>query len=200
MLGDDPEDRRKGLEIVMDELERMSRFVTDLLLLARADRPDFLALESVDVEAFSKEIFAKASSLGDREWAMEGAGRGFVIADRQRLTQAMIQLAQNAIQHTDRGAAISLGSELQNGEVRLWVRDSGAGIPAAEQHHLFDRFHRGARGRTSSEGAGLGLSIVKAIAQAHHGRVEVESEPGHGATFSLVLPVDQPEPGDGLSS
>jgi len=199
VLGEDPEDRRKTLEIVMDELERMSRFVTDLLLLARADRPDFLALDSVDVATLSEEIFTKASSLADREWKLDTAGRGLIIADRQRLTQAMMQLAANAAQHTGDGDEIALGSRLEDGQVRLWVRDSGAGIPVGEQPHVFDRFRRGARGRGPSEGAGLGLSIVKAIAQAHHGRVELESRAGQGSTFTVILPVDQPEPTEGLS-
>ena len=199
VLGDDPEDRRKALEIVMDELDRMSRFVNDLLLLARADRPDFLALDSVDVATLTNEVFAKATSLADRRWTVDAAGRGRVIADRQRLTQAVMQLAQNAAEHTAEGDEIALGSAVQDGHVRLWVRDSGPGIPPSEQPHVFDRFRRGRPGRRSSEGAGLGLSIVKAIAQAHHGRVELESRAGEGSTFAVVLPVDQPEPSEGLS-
>lgn len=200
VLGDDPEDRRKALEIVMDELQRMSRFVSDLLLLARADRPDFLALDSVDVATLSEEVFAKARSLAEREWKLDGTGRGLIIADRQRLTQAMMQLAQNAAQHTSEGDEIALGSFVQNGEVRLWVRDSGPGIPELDQTHVFDRFRRGRPGRDSSEGAGLGLSIVKAIAQAHHGRVQLESRVGQGSTFTVVLPVDQPQPGVEVST
>ncbi|HVM34805.1 MAG TPA: HAMP domain-containing sensor histidine kinase [Actinomycetota bacterium] len=193
VLGEDPEDRRKGIEIVMDELQRMNRFVNDLLLLARADRPDFLSLDSVDVSALSEEVFTKARSLAERQWKLDGAGRGVIIADRQRLTQAMMQLAQNATQHTAVDDEIAVGSRVQNGEVRLWVRDSGTGISESDQASLFDRFRRGRTDRASSEGAGLGLSIVKAIAQAHHGRVELVSRLGHGSTFTLVLPVDQPE-------
>jgi signal transduction histidine kinase len=199
VLSDDPESRRKTLEIVMDELERMSRFVTDLLILARADRPDFLALDSVDVATLSEDIFTKARSLADREWKLDDAGGGLVIADRQRVTQAMMQLAQNAAQHTDEGDEITLGSVVEDGHVRLWVRDGGPGIPTDEQPHVFDRFRRGSRGRGPSEGAGLGLSIVKAIAQAHHGRVELDSRSGQGSTFTVVLPVDQPERTEGLS-
>lgn len=199
VLGEDPEDRRKALEIVMDELDRMSRFVTDLLLLARADRPDFLALDSVDVARLSDEIFAKANSLADRDWKMDQVGRGLIIADRQRLTQAMMQLAQNAAQHTKDGDEIAIGSVVEDGHVRLWVRDTGAGIPPSEQSRVFDRFRRGPRGREPSEGAGLGLSIVMAIASAHHGRMELESHVGQGSTFTVVMPVDQPEPSGGLS-
>ena len=200
VLGDDPEDRRKTLEIVMDELQRMSRFVSDLLLLARADRPDFLSLDSVDVATLSEEVFTKARSLAEREWKLDGTGRGLMIADRQRLTQAMMQLAQNAAQHTQDGDEIALGTLVENEHVRLWVRDSGPGISEDDQANVFDRFRRGRADRASSEGAGLGLSIVKAIAQAHHGTVEIESRVGQGSTFTVVLPVDQPEPSNGVSA
>ncbi|HYP23250.1 MAG TPA: HAMP domain-containing sensor histidine kinase [Actinomycetota bacterium] len=193
VLDDDPDERRKTLEIVMDELDRMSRFVNDLLLLARADRPDFLALDTVDVAALSDEVFSKVRSLGDRDWRLEATGRGVIVADRQRVTQALIQLAQNAVQHTAEGSEIALGSSVRDWEARFWVRDSGPGIAVSEQAHVFDRFRRGHGRRGASEGAGLGLSIVKAIAEAHHGRVELESEPGAGATFTVSIPVDQPE-------
>ncbi|HWL65025.1 MAG TPA: HAMP domain-containing sensor histidine kinase, partial [Actinomycetota bacterium] len=196
VLGDDPEDRRKTLEIVMDELERMSRFVTDLLLLARADQPDFLALGSVDVSTLSEEVFTKAQSLAPRDWRMDDIGRGLMIGDRQRLTQALIQLAQNAVQHTHEGDVISMGSSVSDGHVRFWVSDTGPGIPPSEQSHIFDRFHRGHPRTASSEGAGLGLSIVRAIAEAHHGRVDLNSRLGEGSSFSIVLPVDQPEPSE----
>jgi len=199
VLGDDPEDRRKTLEIVTDELERMSRFVTDLLLLARADQPDFLALGSVDVSTLSEEVFTKAKSLALRDWRMDDIGRGLMIGDRQRLTQALIQLAQNAVQHTHEGDVISMGSSVSDGRVRIWVTDTGPGITPSEQSHIFDRFHRGHPRRASSEGAGLGLSIVRTIAEAHHGRVEVDSRLGEGSSFTIVLPVDQPEPSERLA-
>lgn len=195
VLGDDPQERAKTLDIVMDELDRMSRFVNDLLLLARAQHPDFLSFEMVDVGGLSDELFAKATSLADRKWAVDAVGRGVIVADRQRVTQAMMQLAQNATQHTSAGDEVAIGSSVLNGDARLWVRDSGRGISLNEQRVIFDRFSRGSRGR-GEDGAGLGLSIVKAIAEAHHGTIEVESTPGHGSTFTMVLPVDQPQPSE----
>ena len=199
MLGEAPEDRKRGLEIVMDELDRVGRFVNDLLVLARADRPDFLSLDSVDVASLSEEVFAKAQSLGDRTWTLDRTGKGVIIGDRQRLTQALMQLAQNAVQHTATRGTIELGSAVRRGEASFWVRDDGPGVPADAQPHVFDRFRRGHGKRGSTEGAGLGLSIVKAIAEAHHGRVELDSRPGEGATFTIVVPVDQPEPLEGVA-
>jgi signal transduction histidine kinase len=192
LLEDDPEERRATVDLVMDELDRMSRIVNDLLLLAKAQEPDFLRLENVDVESLTVELQEKAKALAPRAWRLDHVGRGRIVADRQRLTQAIVQLAQNAVQHTEEHGAIALGSILTEGYARFWVHDSGRGIPHEEQEAIFDRFARGAEGRRS-DGAGLGLSIVRAIAEAHHGRVEVSSRPGDGATFTLVVPVDEPE-------
>jgi signal transduction histidine kinase len=195
VMGDDPEDRRKTLQVVMDELDRMSRFVTDLLLLARAERPDFLNLETVDVSTLTEELGNKAHGLATRRWEVDRVGVGRIVADRQRLTQAIMQLAENAAQFTEDGDSIALGSQVFNGEARFWVTDSGPGLSQQDQEHIFERFRRG-RGARRTEGAGLGLSIVKAIASAHHGRVELRSRPGEGATFTVVIPVDQPPPQD----
>jgi two-component system OmpR family sensor kinase len=192
LLDEDPEERRQTIALVTDELDRMSRIVNDLLVLAKAERPDFLDLEAVDVGALTEEVAAKARGLAAREWHLERVARGRVIADRQRLTQALMQLAVNAASHTGEGDRIQLGSALVNGEARLWVRDTGPGIPPEQRERIFRRFSRGRGERRSSEGAGLGLAIVRAIAEAHHGRVEVDSRPGDGSTFSVIIPTDQP--------
>ncbi|HEX2110233.1 MAG TPA: ATP-binding protein [Gaiellaceae bacterium] len=192
LLGDDPEERRQTVGLVLDELDRMRRIVDDLLLLAKHEQPDFLDLETVEIGAMTDELHAKVSALAPRDWTVERRGRGVVVADRQRVTQAVVQLAENAAGVTDDGERIELGSEVVNGEARIWVRDRGPGIPLREQPRIFERFRRG-RDERRSEGAGLGLAIVKAIAEAHHGRIEVDSRPGAGATFTLVVPVDQPQ-------
>jgi signal transduction histidine kinase len=191
LLEEDPDERGKTLELVMDELDRMQRIVNDLLVLAKAEQPDFLDLDTVDLKALTEEVHAKAAAIAPRDWRLERAGRGLVVADRQRLTQAVMQLAQNAAQHTRDGDRIALGSSLRNGEARVWVRDQGPGIPPDQHDRIFRRFARGAGGRRS-EGAGIGLAIVKAIAEAHHGRVELESAPASGAMFTVVIPTDQP--------
>jgi two-component system OmpR family sensor kinase len=196
LLDDDPDERRQTVELVLDELERMRRIVDDLLLLAKHEQSDFLDLDTVEVGALTHELHAKVTALGLRDWVIESRGRGVIVADRQRLTQAMVQLAQNAAGVTGEGDRIALGSAVANGQARIWIRDRGPGIPYGEQERIFERFRRGGDQRRS-EGAGLGLAIVKAIAEAHHGRVEVESRPSDGATFTLVVPVDQPQERDG---
>jgi signal transduction histidine kinase len=170
----------------MDELDRMGRIVQDLLLLANHNQPDFLSLAPVAVGALTDELYAKAKALGPREWVLETRAQDTIVADRQRLTQAVVQLAQNAASYSE--GRIALGSRVAGGEARFWVRDDGPGIRLQEQRAIFERFRRATSTRRT-EGAGLGLAIVKAIAEAHRGRVEVDSRPGEGATFTVVIPV-----------
>ena len=192
LLGDDPAEREESIAVVLDELSRMSRIVQDLLVLAKAEEPDFLEPEPLDVDVLTDELFAKVRALGPRRWVLESRAEGVVVADRQRLTQAVVQLAQNAVQHTGDGDEIALGSYLSGSELRLWVRDAGAGIAEEEQARVFQRFVR-ARGNRHREGAGLGLSIVRAIAEAHGGSVALRSRPGAGSLFTVVVPVEEPE-------
>ncbi|MBA3840768.1 MAG: HAMP domain-containing histidine kinase [Thermoleophilaceae bacterium] len=187
LMGDDPFEREQTVELVIDELERMNRFVDDMLLLAKAEQPDFLHLEPVDLQTLSRELFAKARGLAPRDWQLDAAAQGTVVADRQRLTQAVMNLAHNAVQHTEEGDRVSLGTSLDGSEVRLWVSDRGPGISVSEQDRIFERFAR-ADGRRRSSGAGLGLAIVRAIAWGHEGVVEVDSCPGAGATFTVTVP------------
>ena len=188
LLGDDPEERRQTVELVTDELDRMARLVDDLITLAKAERVDFLARQEVDGEELLQEVFAKATALGDRRWRLGETASGTVLADRQRLTQAVLQLAENAVSHTRPGDEIALSSRLEGGRFELAVRDTGPGAPPAERERLFDRFARGAS-RTRSDGSGLGLSIVRAIAEAHGGSARVGDAPGGGAVFTISIPV-----------
>ena len=192
VMGDDPEERRETLDLVRDELDRMSRLVNDLLLLAKATRPDFLQPETVDLDDLTRELFAKASALAQRDWRLASVGTGRIVADRQRITQAVMNLSQNAVTHTLSDDAVELGSELRNGRVRLWVKDTGPGVPEHEQARIFERFVRLDRA-PAGEGAGLGLAITRAVAEAHGGRVELDSRPGGGARFTVIIPTEPPQ-------
>src|SRR5918999_2422687 len=189
-LDEEPEERDQTITLLLDELDRMGRIVDDLLLLAQAHEPDFLQLDLVNVEALTTELETKATALGRRSWRVDASGRGIIVADRQRLTQAIVQLAHNAVQHTEEGAEIGLGSAVSPGEARFWVRDRGAGISPSDHERIFERFVRGSDGARAG-GAGLGLAIVRAIAVARPGRVELASSPGSGAAFTIVVPTDQ---------
>src|ERR687895_1849270 len=192
VMGDDPEERRETLDLVADELDRMSRLVNDLLLLAKASRPDFLQPETVDLDDLTRELFAKASALAQRDWRLASVGTGRIVADRQRITQALMNLSQNAVTHTLTGDAVELGSELRNGRVRFWVKDTGPGVPQHEQARIFERFVRLDRA-PAGEGAGLGLAITRAVAEAHGGRIELDSRPGEGARFTVIIPTEPPQ-------
>jgi two-component system, OmpR family, sensor kinase len=193
LMGDDPEEREETVAIVNDELDRMLRIVNDLLILAKAEQPGFLDVGTLDLEMLTGELLTKAQALAPRAWSIEAHGSGAFTADRQRLTQAVMQLAENAIRYTADGDRIALGSALADGSVRIWVRDEGPGVPLEEQERIFDRFRQGRSDRFSG-GAGLGLSIVRAIAEAHGGTVGVRSVPGEGATFTLEIPAGGPAP------
>jgi two-component system, OmpR family, sensor kinase len=188
VMGDDPVERRQTVELVTDELDRMARIVDDLLLLAKAEQPDFVQLEPVELTDFTTELLVKSRSLGDREWTLDACAEGTMRADPQRLAQAMLNLARNAAEHTPAGADIGVGSAWDGERVRLWVRDTGTGIDEAEHQRIFDRFARGRAGGRRSDGAGLGLAIVRSVATAHGGTIELRSAPGQGATFTVVLP------------
>ncbi|MBE2998199.1 HAMP domain-containing histidine kinase [Nocardiopsis sp. HNM0947] len=187
LMGDDPEERREVVRLVTDELDRMGRIVEDLLLLAKAQQPDFLHPATVSLAELTSDIDAKIRGLGDRDWRLEAIGDATWHLDPQRITQAMVQLAANAVRHTQPGGTISIGSTVHQGSALFWITDDGPGIPHAEHGRIFQRFSRGGTPR-GERGAGLGLAIVRAIAEAHHGRVDLRSAPGSGSTFTLVVP------------
>jgi signal transduction histidine kinase len=188
LLGDDPEEQRETVALVMDELDRMSRVVDDLSLLAEVEQPDFVQPELIDLEPFTHELVAKAGALAARDWLLDDAAEGVVLADRHRLTEAVMNLAQNAVQHTLVDQTGAIGTAARGDEVHIWVRDAGSGISSADQARIFDRFKRGTGAHRRYRGGGLGLSIVKAIAEAHGGRVELESRLGEGSKFTIVVP------------
>lgn len=176
--------------LLFDEIDRMTRMVEDLLVLATADRPDFVLREPVDVADLLAEVLAKARPMGPRSWTITDTAAVVASLDRHRVTQALMNLIRNAIQHTVDHAAISLSSRVEGSWLRLTVTDTGEGLAKAEQARIFERFARAnSTHRSRTDGAGLGLAITAAIAEAHGGRVELISAPGEGAAFSLLLPI-----------
>ncbi len=190
LMDDDPQEQQKTINLVMDELDRMSRLVGDLVLLAKTERPDFLQLETIDLASFNTELFNKIQALGQRNWRLDNTSDGQIIGDRQRLTQAIINLANNAVQHTAVNDLIVFGSNLKSDKVEFWITDTGEGIPVGDQKHIFERFARVKNSRRRSPGSGLGLAIVKAIIEAHGGHIHLQSRLGVGSTFMLIFPVE----------
>lgn len=188
LLGTDPAEQQETVALVLDELDRMSRLVNDMAVLAKAERPDFLNLETVEIGSLTEELYAKARTLGARPWRLEAKASGKIALDKGRLTQAIANLVENATHYTTEKDTIALGSAAREDAVYFWVSDSGEGIPEAEQEGIFEGGVRGKSAKLRREGSGLGLSIVKAIALAHGGRVELKSQPGRGSIFTLVIP------------
>ena len=193
VLGDDPAEQAETVAIVTDELDRMSRYVSDLLVLAKAEQPDFLTPAPIDLGELGLDLLARLPGLAPRRWVLDAAppvGVVTVVADRERLEQAVLNLASNAVQHTEAGAEIGLALGAAGREAWLAVRDTGPGVDPAVAETLFDRYARAATSRASRpDGAGIGLSIVEAIARAHGGRASVTSTPGSGATFRVTVPL-----------
>jgi two-component system OmpR family sensor kinase len=179
--------------LVLDEVDRMARLVEELIVLAKSRRPDFLHVEPVDLGRLTDTIHEKVRGLGGRDWLVDERAAGALMADPQRLTQAVLQLAVNAVRHTQPGAVVAVGSRIERGVASVWVRDEGDGVPLDQQQGIFDRFRRG---EDDLDGSGLGLAIVRAIAEAHSGTVELASVPGRGATFTLRLPLSAGGPAE----
>ncbi len=190
------EDVTRVERLAQAEITRISRLVDDLLVLAQAERTDFLRTESVDLRSFVTDLWDGVSLTADRRFELGTIADGTLQADPDRLAQALRNLARNAIEHTaDRDGLVRLDvTPLAPDRIRFLVVDDGPGIPVAERERVFERFHRTDSGRTrSTGGAGLGLAIVRAIAEAHRGNVRVrEPLDGHGAAIELVLPGFRP--------
>jgi signal transduction histidine kinase len=176
------------LNIALDELARIDRIINRLLLLAKAERPDFLVAAPIDVETFVEDVFLRWSDVTPRVWRLGPVARGRLEADEEALRTALDALIENAVKHTDPTQSIELRARAAGRTLVLEVADGGAGIPAGAREKIFDRFARvdDARNRAIG-GVGLGLAIVNAVARAHGGSCVVIPRE-RGACFALQLP------------
>jgi len=199
---------RGDVDTAMDRIEReaarLVRLVEDLLLLARLDEDDAsgglpLRLSPMDLRTLAVDALHDLRVLDPgRPVTLTGPGGGPtnsapVLGDEARLRQVTANLIGNAVAHTPPGTRVRIGVGTRAGEAVLEVVDDGPGMSAEQAARVFDRFYRAddARGRAGSSGAGLGLAIVASLVAAHHGRVEVDTAPGAGTTFRVVLPLDR---------
>ncbi len=185
------------LDAIQAETERMTRLVGDLLLLARADAGQLpLAQEPVEVDLLMADLARQAQLLARErvKVSLTVDGPAIVRGDADRLRQLLLNLVDNALKHTPPGGRIWLRQAQADGWVRLTVYDTGKGIAPEDLPHIFDRFYRADKARSRSHGgAGLGLSIARWIAEAHGGRIEVQSELDVGSAFHVWLPLEAPE-------
>lgn len=182
-----PADVRIAREIALDELDRMAELVNDIDALASVERQRVLT-EPIDVADFTARVFSKMLAIPEHEWVLDESTDVVVSMSPSRITQAWLQLADNAAKYSPAGTTIRVGSTAYTGRVELWVADAGAGIPKGSEKRIFERFGRADSGRGIA-GSGLGLAIVAAIAQAHGGYVSLDSSPS-GSRFGIVVPKD----------
>jgi heavy metal sensor kinase len=184
----------ESLEAVVSEVDRMTRMVQDILLLAQAESGKLpLGREIVELDTLVLEVFQQAKLLaqGRQEVRLGQEDQARVMGDRDRLKQVLLNLAANALAFTPTGGNVTMSLACIGSWARVTISDTGPGIPRDELPHIFERFYRvdRARRRSAGGGAGLGLSIAYWIVRMHEGRIEVASEEGRGTTFSVWLPL-----------
>ena len=189
----------ESLDDIQLELERMTRLVEDLLLLARADAGSLpMQRQPVQLDTIFADVYRQFSRLDATvKLIMGGFDQVQVMGDADRLKQLLINLVSNGIKYTQDGGTVTMTLQQAEGKVQLIVADTGVGIPETDLPFVFDRFYRVDKSRQSSPktGTGLGLAIVKWIAEAHEGDVTAQSQVGEGTTFTVTLPVWQkPQP------
>lgn len=184
----------ESMEVIQEEMERMSRLLGDLLLLARADTGGLpLRHEPVELDTVLFEVYRQVSRI-DKPVAVEltAVDQALVLGDEDRLKQLLLNLVDNGIKYTQPGGTVRLSLARDKGWAQLVVSDTGIGIPSEDLPHIFDRFYRVDKARSRAQGgSGLGLAIAKWIVQAHGGAIKVDSAVGQGTTFTITLPIYQ---------
>jgi heavy metal sensor kinase len=190
-----PEAYREALADCLEESDRVMTMLDALMDIAEAETGAMrLKVEDIDVASVVRDAVNLYADLAeDKQIAVEVEAPDQVVApaDRARLTQAVANLLDNAVKYTPAGGRIRVAVNRRVDGVEITVSDTGVGIPAEELPQIWDRLFRGDRSR-SQRGLGLGLSLVRAIVEAHHGRVDVKSTPGQGSVFTIVLPTVEP--------
>ncbi len=183
---------RRVERVVQAEVTRMSRLVDDLLLLTAAERADFLRAEPIDLAPFVNDLWDGLTLTAKRRFELGHVPEGTLHADPDQLAQAVRNLAGNAIDHTSEATGLVRleVTEVGAGRLNFAVLDDGPGIPVEERTRVFERLYRTDRSRSRvAGGAGLGLSIVRAIVEAHGGEARIGDSPGErGARVEFVLP------------
>ena len=174
--------------VITGELARLRRLTSRLLLLASAGTPGFLRVEPVAADSLVLDALERWAHV-PRRWRLGDVADATVLGDGDRLIVALDALLENAVAHTEPGDRIEVSVRLEDRNAVIAVTDSGCGIPPSDLDRIFDRFARAEPYRSREAGGfGLGLPIVQAIAEAHHGTVRVHSASGRGSTFEMVIP------------
>lgn len=187
----EPQEQSRVLTAARTELERLSRLVDDLLTLARLGAGAPLHRQALDVPGLLSDAAQRAILLAPgRRVTVRPPALPPLFADPDRMRQVLNNLVDNALRHTAQEEEITLGAEVRNEKLCMWVHNTGTGIATEHLSRVFERFWRADSSRSCGKGSGLGLAIVAAIAEAHGGTVDVKSAPGSGTTFTVCLPLN----------
>ncbi|MFN3928693.1 MAG: sensor histidine kinase, partial [Thermoflexus sp.] len=189
---EDPEARAAFLAESQAQVDRMAWITQNLLDLSRFEggliQLDLAPHPLADVIRSAVSLFKEAVARKGLTLSMDLPEAPVeVLWDRWRIEMAISNLLDNAVKFTPAGGRITIGARLEGQAVRLWVEDTGPGIDPEDLPHIFERFYRGRN--ATAEGSGLGLAVVRWIVEAHQGKVEVQSVPGRGSCFELILPL-----------
>ena len=192
-----PDEYRTVRASCLEEVERLSRMIENLLFLARAENPQTQILrERLDIGqelSALRELYEAAAADAGVTLEVRLDGPVHAELDRALAQRAVGNLVENALAHTARGGTVTLAAAQENGQIRVEVADTGCGIPPEDLRHVFDRFYRVDRSRTAATGGmGLGLAIVRGIVGLHGGTAEIDSEVGRGTRVTLVFPAGSP--------
>ncbi|HLZ72707.1 MAG TPA: HAMP domain-containing sensor histidine kinase [Dehalococcoidia bacterium] len=191
---DDAAERQECLDEARAEAAQMQRLVADLLTLAQVERGQVVEQQPVELAGLLREVYRQLAPRADeRQLSLSAPAAVVVSGDRVRLKQVLTNLVENALAYTPTGGSVELGLGVAAGAAQIWVRDTGIGIAAVEHERIFEPFYRvTSTGGGNRPGAGLGLSIVRYLVEAHGGTITLQSRPGEGSTFGVSLPLAAP--------
>ncbi len=192
---DNVEDRMQMIDAMDSETARMSRLVSDLLLLARQDSGVPLSRQPIELDTLMLEVYRQAQVTAKGVLLTLGAeDQAIIVGDRDRLKQVLLNLVDNAIKYTPQGGKVVLSLTKEDPWVKIAVADTGIGIASENIPNLFDRFYRVDKARSrDAGGSGLGLAIAKSVVDLHGGKITIDSQPGKGSTFTVWLPLAEPK-------
>ena len=189
---DDADTKEKFLNIINEETERLTRLITDILILSHIEQQIELKKEKVDVNKIVEDVYNLMKNTADIKeicLTIEQQKLKPLIGDSDKFKQMLINLVDNAINYSETGDSVCIGTKYEDDKCILWVKDTGVGIAKEQIPRIFERFYRVDKARSRSKGGtGLGLAIVKHIVLKFNGKIYVESELGHGSKFVIKIP------------
>ncbi|AXY07664.1 two-component sensor histidine kinase [Bacillus anthracis] len=189
------EEKAMDISTISKECRRLSKLVANLLLLARSDSNQIeMDKKTFEMDTLLEEIvdpYKELASYQEKEMILKVERGVSFMGDRERIHQMMVILLDNAMKYTNEGGQIQINCTQTSSSIRIQVKDDGIGVKEEDIPKLFDRFYQGDKARSTSEGAGLGLSIANWIVEKHYGKISVESQLGEGTCFEVILPKNQ---------